>query len=176
MNRNGSKVAHIEASNRRIKKDDTYVKQARFTFENGQKATLYIADEGDIYQLTINGKKTPLPSAKTLDQLAKGLHSMLERNQSLFDKSQLKKINRPANLSTTKPISRSLKKRAEEARAVISTLNASKETLNTELQIAQANKTEQSIKKAQLLSQLEQEKSDTKKLKQQLRELQESMA
>lgn len=174
LKRSGAPVADIEASNRKIRKDTLYVKRAKLFFENGQQVTLFIGDQGDIYQLVINGKKHPLPNAKNERQFARDLANILGRTQAAFDKSQLRKAAKPKNTSQTKPVSRSLKKRAEEARSHIATLTASKQEMESTLATKQASLSTAQDQERQLKALLETEKQETADLKQQLNELQES--
>ncbi|GAL07970.1 phage protein [Photobacterium aphoticum] len=175
LKRAGSPVSDVEANNRKAKKDMVYVKKAKLFFENGQTATLFIGDQGDIYQLVVNGKKTPLPDAKNERQFAQGLNKILERGQEAFDKSQLRKAKQVKNTSTTQPASRSLKKRAEEARQHIATLQQNKTDMDAALSSAQAEKSTSQDQVNKLTATLEAEKQETKDLKQQIDNMQESM-
>lgn len=176
LNRAGSPVKEIEATNRKSRKDGLSVKKAKLFFENGQTATLFIGDQGDIYQLVVNGKRYPLPQANNETQFAKELHKILERTQADFDKSQLKKASAavPKNTSQTQPASRSLAKRAEEARSHITAMEANHSEMKATLDRLNAEKSVAQDKERQLAATLETEKQETTSLKEKLNELQES--
>ncbi len=113
----GATVTDVEASNRKTRKDGEQVKKAKFFFENGQSMTLFIGDAGDIYQMTLNALKQPIPSVKNERQLAKEMVRLMERNQSKFDKAKSRQATKSVkDTSATKPASRSLTKRLNEAK------------------------------------------------------------
>lgn len=170
--RAGSPVTDVEATNRATRKNGVRVKAAKFFFENGQKITLFIGDQGDIFQLTLNSTKQPLPDVDSERELAKEIHKLLERNQASFDKRQAAKQKKVIkDTSNTKPLSRSLGKRLEEAKE---SLQSHQDAYNEAAERNTAIKTtlEQSTSQVEELeNQLAQEKAETKALEKQLEEL-----
>ncbi|MCG3884178.1 hypothetical protein I3271_05710 [Photobacterium leiognathi] len=171
IKRGGLEVESVEANNRKSKRDGFSVKKAKLNFDGGQSATLFVGEYGDMFQLVINGKKTPLPNANTLKAFAKGLVDLINRGQEAFDKSAAKKAARIPNTSNDKPISRSLKKRADEAAKYISTLNANKQNASDALTAIQSQKANVDSLEQQKMAELEREKAETAELKEQLSEL-----
>lgn len=176
LERAGSPVTDIEATNRKTRKDGLLIKKAKLFFENGQTATLFIGDQGDIYQLVVNGKRHPLPRAGNEREFARELDSILDRTQADFDKSQLRKTTPKKNTSQTRPVSRSLKKRADEARSHIAAIEANSNELKAKLDQLKAEQTAAQDRERQLSAELENEKKETAGLKAQLNELQESLS
>lgn len=175
LKRDGETVAEVEATNRKTKKDGLYIKRAKLVFENGQVITLFIGDQGDIYQMTMNGTRQPVPDATTERALAKELVTRLRKNQDKFDKSQLKKAARVKSTATNKPISRSLKARVTEARQQLSQLNSQVTDFNSTLSQRQGELSVAQSDEAKLRAQLDAEKADTKQLKEQLQNAKEAM-
>ncbi|MEC6832940.1 hypothetical protein VXS06_14330 [Photobacterium toruni] len=168
---NGLDIESVEANNRKLKRDGFLIKKAKLNFAGGQSSTLFAGENGDLFQLIINGKKTPLPNVNSLNAFAKGLVDLINRGQEAFDKSAAKKAARIPNTSNDKPISRSLKKRAEEATKYISTLNDNKQTASNALAAIQSQKSNTDSLEQQKMAELALEKADTAKLKEQLVEL-----
>ncbi|WP_318491889.1 defense against restriction DarA-related protein [Photobacterium leiognathi] len=175
LKRGGEPVQTVEANNRKTKKDGVFVKRVKLVFENGQTIILFIAEEGDIFQLAVNGKKHPLPDAKNERELAKGLVTILRRGQEKFDKSMLKKAGKVKSTANNAPISRSLKKRAEEARKQLSDLNNQVKQFNDNLSIKQGTLSGLQSQESSLRSTLDAEKAETAQLKQQLENAKEAM-
>lgn len=174
LNKNGAQVESTIANNRKVKKDEQYVKRAQFVFTSGQSATVFIGDSGDIYQLVVNGKKTPLPNASNVSQFAKGLVNILQRGQEKFNASKLAKVKKATNTAISKPLTRSLKKRAEEASLFIQVLKNQQDQLSQTQQLLNSDLASLSSEEDRLIAVLEQEKKETKDLKLQLSALTES--
>ncbi|HCG7330464.1 hypothetical protein P3551_21140 [Vibrio parahaemolyticus] len=168
----GVVVTDVEAPNRKIRKDGEQVKKAKFFFENGQSMTLFIGDSGDIFQMTLNATKQPIPSVKNERELAKEMARLMERNQSKFDKAIARKAaNAVKDTSATKPASRSIAKRLEEANEAVAT--ASGNHLNA-LGARDAAKTSLENKQrelSELEKKLKAELVETKELEQQVEAL-----
>ncbi|HIF9347118.1 TPA: hypothetical protein ACX6RX_003229 [Photobacterium damselae] len=174
LNKNGAQVESTIANNRKVKKDEQYVKRAQFVFTSGQSATVFIGDSGDIYQLVVNGKKTPLPNASNVSQFAKGLVNILQRGQEKFNASKLAKVKKATNTAISKPLTRSLKKRAEEASLFIQVLKNQQDQLSQTQQLLNSDLASLSSEEDRLIAVLDQEKKETKDLKLQLSALTES--
>lgn len=174
LNKNGAQVESTIANNRKVKKDEQYVKRAQFVFTSGQSATVFIGDSGDIYQLVVNGKKTPLPNASNVSQFAKGLVNILQRGQEKFNASKLAKVKKATNTAISKPLTRSLKKRAEEASLFIQALKNQQDQLSQTQQLLNSDLASLSSEEDRLIAVLDQEKKETKDLKLQLSALTES--
>lgn len=175
LKRAGQTVESVEATNRKTRRDGLYVKKAKLVFENGQSITLFIGDQGDIYQMTVNGKKHPVPSVKSERELSRELAKILESGQARFDKSQQKKAGNVKSTAASKPITRSLKKRAEEARSQIAELNTRKAEINETLSAKRSTLSDLSGEVERLKAKLEAEKAETSQLKQQINEAMEAM-
>lgn len=171
IKRNGIEIESVEANNRKSNRDGFSVKKAKLNFVGGQSATIFAGENGDLFQLVINGKKTPLPNVNTLKSFAKDLVGLINRGQEAFDKSSAKKAARIPNTSNDKPISRTLKKRAEEADKYLSTLNANKQNASDVLTAMQSQKANADSLEQQKMAELEREKAETAELKEQLSEL-----
>lgn len=116
----GAPVTDVEASNRKMRRDGEQVKKAKIFFENGQSMSLFIGDAGDIYQMTLNASKQPIPSVKSERQLAKEMTRLMQRNQKKFEKAQARKAAKAVkDTSTTQPASRSLAKKLSEANGAL---------------------------------------------------------
>lgn len=167
LNKSGAKVSSVEANNRKSRKDGLFVKRAKLNFENGQAITLSIGDQGDIYQMTLNGAKQPVPDAKNERDLAKNLSNTLEKNQKKFDKSLFKKMKKPKPTGT-KPLRQTLTTRAAASAERIQQLEQNKEQLNTSLGERTDALTEQQSQIEQLNSTLQSEYQESRELEKQL--------
>lgn len=117
----GAPVTDVESPNKKMRRDGEQVKKAKFFFESGQSMTLFIGDEGDIYQMTLNATKQPIPSVKSERDLAKEMVRLMDRNQAKFSKAQARKAAKVVkDTSSTKPASRSLAKKINEANNALS--------------------------------------------------------
>ena len=169
LNRNKAKVINVEATNRKMRKDGLFVKKVKFFFENGQTMTLFIGSEGDIYQMTLNATKQPLPNSTSESALAKAMAQMMGRNQAKFDKSALKKaakVQSPAQGKTAG--GRSMKAKADEANQRLTTLNQNHKDMTTILSDKRGQLSESEGNVSKLQQQLETEKQETAQLEQQL--------
>ncbi|UKA12804.1 hypothetical protein [Photobacterium damselae] len=175
LKRAGTPVTSVEATNRKIKKDMVFVKKAKLNFEGGQSATLFVGQDGDIYQLVVNGKKTPLPNAKDIKQFAKGLSNIISSNQAAFDKSAAKKASKAAvaNTSQSKPLTRSLKQRAEEAKNYLNSQIESKDELTSQLSTIETELSTVTDQEEAKKAELKEEQKQTAALKATLADLQE---
>lgn len=173
LKRAGEPVTDIQADNKPKRKDSQRVKQAKFFFENGQTMTLFIGSEGDIYQLQLNSTKQPLPDATSERELAKDMTNMLNRNQAKFDKQQARKANKAVkDTSTSKPLTRSVSKRLDEAKASLSALQENQSAITSSLEAANTQSASMDSEIERLTAELAAEKAETKDLEKQIEEAQ----
>ncbi|UTZ44616.1 hypothetical protein [Vibrio campbellii] len=168
----GAAVTDIEAPNRKMRKDGEQVKKAKFFFENGQSMTLFIGDAGDIFQMTLNATKQPLPSVNNERKLATEMVRLMERNQSKFDKEVARKAAKAVkDTSATKPASRSITKRLEEANEALATASSNHLNATNARDTAKAHLETRQAELAELESTLEAELVETKELEQKVEAL-----
>ncbi|KAB2116665.1 hypothetical protein [Vibrio alginolyticus] len=172
LERAGEPVNDVQADNKARRKDMQQVKQAKFYFENGQSMTLFIGSEGDVYQLQLNSTKQPLPDATSDRELARDMASMLKRNQAKFDKQLARKANKAIkDTSNSKPLTRSVSKRLEEAKSSISALQENQQAVVTSLNAASQQSASMDEEIARLSETLAAEKTETQELEKQLEEV-----
>ncbi|MDW1755345.1 hypothetical protein R7D64_20645 [Vibrio sp. Vb2535] len=172
LKRAGEPVNDVQADNKARRKDMQQVKQAKFYFENGQSMTLFIGSEGDVYQLQLNSTKQPLPDATSDRELARDMASMLKRNQAKFDKQLARKANKAIkDTSNSKPLTRSVSKRLEEAKSSISALQENQQAVVTSLNAASQQSASMDEEIARLSETLAAEKTETQELEKQLEEV-----
>lgn len=175
LNKYGAKVDAVEASNKKIKKDDVQVKRAKLSFDGGQTATIFAGVNGDVYQLIINGKKYPLPDVSNISKFAQYLANSISKGQAAFDKSAQKKAEKATkaiNTSSIKPLSKSLKSRSLDAQNHLDNLTASKNELGEQYKTLRSTIDDISLQVKAKEDELSQERIETKKLKQQLAKIQ----
>ncbi|HIF5708927.1 MULTISPECIES: defense against restriction DarA-related protein [Vibrio] len=172
LKRAGEPVNDVQADNKARRKDMQQVKQAKFYFENGQSMTLFIGSEGDVYQLQLNSTKQPLPDATSDRELARDMANMLKRNQAKFDKQLARKANKAIkDTSNSKPLTRSVSKRLEEAKSSISALQENQQAVVTSLNAASQQSASMDEEIARLSETLAAEKTETQELEKQLEEV-----
>ena len=172
LKRAGEPVNDVQADNKARRKDMQQVKQAKFYFENGQSMTLFIGSEGDVYQLQLNSTKQPLPDATSDRELARDMASMLKRNQAKFDKQLARKANKAIkDTSNSKPLTRSVSKRLEEAKSSISALQENQQAVVTSLNAASKQSASMDEEITRLSETLAAEKTETQELEKQLEEV-----
>ncbi|EOX4795154.1 hypothetical protein ACI2RL_002913 [Vibrio alginolyticus] len=172
LKRAGESVNDVQADNKARRKDMQQVKQAKFYFENGQSMTLFIGSEGDVYQLQLNSTKQPLPDATSDRELARDMANMLKRNQAKFDKQLARKANKAIkDTSNSKPLTRSVSKRLEEAKSSISALQENQQAVVTSLNAASQKSASMDEEIARLSETLAAEKTETQELEKQLEEV-----
>ncbi|EGQ9764665.1 MULTISPECIES: hypothetical protein [Vibrio] len=172
LKRAGEPVNDVQADNKARRKDMQQVKQAKFYFENGQSMTLFIGSEGDVYQLQLNSTKQPLPDATSDRELARDMANMLKRNQAKFDKQLARKANKAIkDTSNSKPLTRSVSKRLEEAKSSISALQENQQAVVTSLNAASKQSASMDEEIARLSETLAAEKTETQELEKQLEEV-----
>ncbi|EGR1298386.1 hypothetical protein RDG75_004145 [Vibrio alginolyticus] len=172
LKRAGEPVNDVQADNKARRKDMQQVKQAKFYFENGQSMTLFIGSEGDVYQLQLNSTKQPLPDATSDRELARDMANMLKRNQAKFDKQLARKANKAIkDTSNSKPLTRSVSKRLEEAKSSISALQENQQAVVTSLNEASQKSASMDEEIARLSETLAAEKTETQELEKQLEEV-----
>ncbi|WP_413113361.1 hypothetical protein [Thaumasiovibrio sp. DFM-14] len=168
LGRTGHKVADVEASNRRIRRDSLFVKRAILTIDGGQRAELVIGDQGDIFQVRINGKAHPIPESKNVSTFARNLGKALDRTLPAFEKSQARKMKKPKATARTRPASRTLKARAQEAQDRLGTLRDGRDQLAAQLAKSEAALTEVTTELNQKTVRKNEINLDNKELKQQI--------
>lgn len=167
LKREGFEVVDLAATNKRTRRDGVPVKSAKFMFDNGQSMTLYIGSEGDIFQMTLNTTKQPIPSVSSERELAKEMGRLMQRNQAKFDKQQARKAKKVIkDTSGKKPLTRSLAARVKEAKSALSDVTENHTALSTALSAATEQLTELEQQSEALKLQLDAEKKETKELEQ----------
>lgn len=165
----GALVVSVDASNKKMKRDKETVKKAKLNFENGQAMTLYIGDEGDIYQMTLNATKQPIPSVKNERELAKAMFTLMDRNQAKFDKAVARKAAAPVkDESTSKPASKTLATKIKEASAALAIATSNRDNAQAAVNKAQSELEAEQQKLAELESELAKEQQETKDLESQI--------
>lgn len=170
----GTAVTDIEAPNRKMRKDGEQVKKAKFFFENGQSMTLFIGDAGDIFQMTLNATKQPIPSVNNERKLAKEMVRLMECNQSKFDKATARKAAKAVkDTSSTKSASRSVANRLEEANEALTIANSNHQSALSARDTAKTHLDERQRELAELKKTLSNELIETKDLEAQVEQLQD---
>ncbi len=165
----GPDVVDLQASNRPTRKDGQSVKSAKFFFENGQSMTLFIGSQGDIYQMTLNATKQPIPSVKNERELAKEMQRLMERNQKKFDRQQARKAKKVIkDTSASKPLSRALSTRLKEAQTTLADVKQNHSSVSSALSTATTQLASLDSELETLKSQLSTELEETKALEAQL--------
>jgi hypothetical protein len=171
LKRAGSPVVDVEATNKKSRRDGLFVKKAKLYFENGQSMTLFVGDQGDVYQMTLNATKQPIPSVKNHTGLAKEMHRLMVRNQKKFDKAQARKAKAALkDTSGIKPASRSIAKRIEEVNASLAVAQENNSTVSNQLALMNNELEQQRATISELETTLKAEKQETKDLESQIKE------
>lgn len=152
INKAGPDVASVESTNKATKKDGIAVKSVTLNLEDQQKVELQVNDTGDVSGFTLNGKKMPLPHAKTVAAMGEIIGRAAEQTAPAFAKSLAKKVASTTRKLTARPKVKSNVQRLADAKKL---------TTEKQSQIEKLRKTigEEQTRQAGVRSQLDQEKA-----------------
>lgn len=152
INKAGPDVASVESTNKATKKDGIAVKSVTLNLEDQQKVELQVNDMGDVSGFTLNGKKMPLPHAKTVAAMGEIIGRAAEQTAPAFAKSLAKKVASTTRKLTARPKVKSNVQRLADAKKL---------TTEKQSQIEKLRKTigEEQTRQAGVRSQLDQEKA-----------------
>ncbi|MHA0510130.1 defense against restriction DarA-related protein [Enterobacter kobei] len=152
INKAGPDVASVESTNKATKKDGIAVKSVTLNLEDQQKVELQVNDTGDVSDFTLNGKKMPLPHAKTVAAMGQIIGRAAEQAAPAFAKSLAKKVASTTRKLTARPQVKSNVQRLAEAKKL---------TAEKQSQIEALRKTigEEQTRQAGVRTQLDQEKA-----------------
>ena len=152
INKAGPDVASVDSTNKATKKDGIPVKTVSLHLEDQQEIVLQVNDTGDVSGFTLNGKKMPLPHAKTVAAMGQIIGRAAEQAAPAFAKSLAKKVAGVTKKLTARPQVKSNVQRLSEAKEAAASNNAKVETLNKTI-------AEEQTRQAGVRSQLDQEKA-----------------
>lgn len=152
INKAGPDVASVESTNKATKKDGIPVKSVTLNLEDQQKVELQVNDTGDVSGFTLNGKKMPLPHAKTVAAMGQIIGRAAEQAAPAFAKSLAKKVASTTRKLTARPQVKSNVQRLAEAKKLTAEKQSQVETLRKTIG-------EEQTRQAGVRSQLDQEKA-----------------
>ncbi|HHT0956244.1 odaE [Enterobacter kobei] len=152
INKAGTDVASVESTNKATKKDGIPVKSVTLNLEDQQKVELQVNDTGDVSGFTLNGKKMPLPHAKTVAAMGQIIGRAAEQAAPVFAKSLAKKVASTTRKLTARPKVKSNVQRLADAKKLTDEKQSQFETLRKTI-------AEEQTRQAGVRSQLEQEKA-----------------
>ncbi|MBU2968803.1 hypothetical protein KO527_05495 [Pseudoalteromonas sp. C2R02] len=147
---NKLEVIDLAATNRKTKRNGLMSKKAVFVFMGGQTCEMRINETGDIYQVLINSKVTPVREHSKLKDLVKEIAKKVTSQQEKFDKSILKKIEKATRMNA---------KQDKAGQPV--TAKAKLSQVNERLTKAKANITKLTEEKQQIITNNEKIQTDT---------------
>ncbi|HCR0386843.1 TPA: odaE [Enterobacter kobei] len=152
INKAGPDVASVESTNKATKKDGIAVKSVTLNLEDQQKVELQVNDTGDVSGFTLNGKKMPLPHAKTVAAMGQIIGRAAEQTAPAFAKSLAKKVASTTRKLTTRPKVKSNVQRLADTKKLTAEKQSQIETLRKTIG-------EEQTRQAGVRSQLDQEKA-----------------
>ncbi|HHA1306247.1 TPA: odaE [Enterobacter kobei] len=152
INKAGPDVASVESTNKSTKKDGIPVKSVTLNLADQQKIELQVNDTGDVSGFTLNGKKMPLPHAKTVAAMGQIIGRAAEQAAPAFAKSLAKKVASATKRMTSRPQVKSNVQRIADAKK----LNEEKKN---QIETLQSTISEEQTRQAGVRSQLDQEKA-----------------
>lgn len=167
----GPDIASVEASNKAVKKDGIPTKTAVLRFDDQQELKMLVNDTGDISTLTLNGKKVPVPEAKTITALGKAISGAAVQAAPAFAKSMTKKLQAVMRKAADRPAVKSNIQRLQEAKTTAGVAQANVDVLKTAMGKEQTRQAQTLTQVSQEKARLESERAITRTLKEKIANL-----
>ncbi|HHN5367013.1 TPA: odaE [Escherichia coli] len=171
INKAGSDVASVESTNKATKKDGIPVKTATLNLADQQTIALQINDTGDVSGFTLNGKKMPLPHAKTVAAMGQIIGRAAEQAAPIFSKSLAKKVAGATKKMANRPQVKSNIQRLAESKELVATKNEQVKNLQKTIADEQSRQAGIRAQADQEKARLEGARALTRQLKTQLANL-----
>ena len=175
IEKNGLKIANVDADNRAKRESGYQVKAATIEFESGQKLVLKIKAGGSIYQVRLNGKVVPI---KNVDNPDKALLEVVDYVMA-NEKRYLRQKERMAEQKSSKPpavdrVRTGLPEQIEIAKQTLDALKVSSEDIAARVAFLLGQIVEKRDALAGLTTEINKERSRNESLQKELNQLLEA--
>lgn len=171
MEKWGLKVSSVDAPNRARRESGFLLKDATFTFEDGQKMLVRVKADGTVFQVKLNNKVVPIKHVDDMDKAIGEMVDYVQANAKAYQRAKLQREKRRKLNIEPPPVVTNRQEKIERAKAQLTeliTANGELEAQAAEMQASMATK-QGELQKAE--SALAAERTKTTALEQTLAEL-----
>lgn len=171
MEKWGLKVSSVEAPNRARRESGFLLKDATFTFEDGQKMLVRVKSDGTVFQVKLNKKVVPIKHVDDMDKAIGEMVDYVQANAKAYQRAKLQREKRRRLNIEPPAVVTNRREKIERAKAQLTELTTANGELDVQaVEMRAAVTTKQSeLKKAE--SELAAERDKTTVLERTLTEL-----
>lgn len=164
-------VASVDAPNKAKRESGFLVKNFTLTFEDGQKMLVRVKADGTVFQVKLNNKVVPIRHVDDLDKAVIELVDYVQENARAYERAKIQREKR--KLLPPKPsITLSMKEKLKQSRETLQQLTDSNQDLEGQVASSQSDVDQKSEQLAAAETSLARERDKTKKLQEELEEIQ----
>lgn len=94
MEKWGLKVSSVDAPNRARRESGFLLKDATFTFEDGQKMLVRVKADGTVFQVKLNNKVVPIKHVDNMDKAIGEMVDYVQANAKAYQRAKLQREKR----------------------------------------------------------------------------------
>lgn len=169
--KHGLKVVKIEGGNTARRESGFLVKDATFTFEDGQKMVIRVKADGTVFQVRLNKKVIPLKHVDDVDRAIVEMVDYVQDNAKKYAASRERTERKKKLDLDIRPIRTSRLEKLEQTRAALAEAQAANEELSRQADEGAASSTGLQGELANLEAELKTETEKTASLEAELKTL-----
>ncbi len=163
MEKWGLKVSSVDAPNRARRESGFLLKDATFTFEDGQKMLVRVKADGTVFQVKLNNKVVPIKHVDDMDKAIVEMVDYVQANAKAYQRAKLQREKRRRLNIEPPAVVTNRQEKIERAKAQLTELTTANGELDAQAAEMQATVTAKQgeLKKAESELAAERDKTTT---------------
>ena len=170
----GLTVKNIDSTNKAKRESGFMIKDATFTFSDGQQMLVRVKQEGTVFQVKLNNKVVPIKNVADINKAVIEMVDYIQSNAKAYENAKIQREKRK-KLNVPVPVVRTTRQeRLEKTQAAIAEVQGSLENLQKQAADLTAASAEKTNTLTNIEAELKAEQDRTAQLETELKTLQEA--
>lgn len=170
----GLTVKDIASTNKAKRESGFMIKDATFTFSDGQQMLVRVKQEGTVFQVKLNNKVVPIKNVADIDKAVIEMVDYIQANAKAYENAKIQREKRK-KLDVPVPVVRTTRQeRLEKTQAALAEVQGSLENLQKQAADLAAASAEKTNTLTDIEAELKAEQDRTAQLETELKTLQEA--
>lgn len=170
----GLTVKNIDSTNKAKRESGFMIKDATFTFSDGQQMLVRVKQEGTVFQVKLNNKVVPIKNVADINKAVIEMVDYIQSNAKAYENAKIQREKRK-KLNVPVPVVRTTRQeRLEKTQAALAEVQGSLENLQKQAADLTAASAEKTNTLTNIEAELKAEQDRTAQLETELKTLQEA--
>lgn len=170
----GLSVKKIDANNKAKRESGYMLKDALFTFSDGQQMLVRVKQDGTVFQVKLNKKVVPIKNVADMDKAVIEMVDYIQGNAKAYEQAKIQREKRKKLNIPVPAVRTTRQERLEKTQAALTEVQGSVENLQKQAADIASASTEKSNALSEVEAALQSEKERTAQLEAEIKTLQEA--